>query len=123
MTITAIAKAFSNGEFEKIYPFIADNAIWVVVGEGTFIGKDAIRKNCEQVSNYFKSVTTNFNTINVVTQDNNVVINGTAEFLKDNTRVSFVNACDVYEFNEHAHIQRITAYCIQLKIGNTPDVA
>jgi len=31
--------AFSNGEFEKIYGFIADNAVWTVVEEHTFTGK------------------------------------------------------------------------------------
>lgn len=115
MTITAIAKAFSNGEFKKIYPFVADNAIWVVMGEGTFTGKDAILKNCEQVSNYFKSVTTNFNTINVITQENKVVVTGTAEFLNDDKRIALVSACDIYEFDGNQKIQTITAYCIPIK--------
>jgi len=44
-----------------------------------------------------------------------VVINGTAEFLRDNKRVSLVLACDVYEFNEKSEIQKITSYCIQSK--------
>ena len=55
--------AFSNGEFEKIYDYIADNA----------------------------------------------------EFLRDNKRVSFVSACDLYEFNDNDQIQKITSYCIQQK--------
>jgi carbonic anhydrase/acetyltransferase-like protein (isoleucine patch superfamily) len=53
MKKTEIAKAFSNGKFEKIYSFISDNAIWTVVGEDTFVGKQAIIVNCEQVGNYF----------------------------------------------------------------------
>lgn len=113
MTKTEIAKAFSNGEFEKIYSFISDNAVWTVVEEETFTGKKAIVDNCEQVKNYFKSVTTDFKTLNVIEDDNKVVINGTAEFLRDNKRVSFVSACDVYEFNANDQIQNITSYCIQ----------
>ena len=115
MTKTEIAKAFSNGEFEKTYKSISDNAEWIVIEEDRFIGKQAILDNCEQVGNYFKSVTTNFKTLNIIADGNKVVINGTAEFLRDNKRVSFVSACDVYEFNEKSEIQKITSYCIQSK--------
>ena len=53
---------------------------------------------------YFTSVTTNFKTLNIIAEGNKVVINGTAEFLRDNKRVSFVSACDVYAFNEKSEI-------------------
>ena len=38
---------------------------------------------------------------------NKVIINGTAEFIRDNERVSFVSACDIYEFNDKNQIQNI----------------
>lgn len=113
MTKKEIAKAFSNGEFEKTNKFISDTAIWTVVEEDTFIGKKAIIDNCEQVGSYFQSVTTDFKTLNIIAEGNKVVINGTAEFLRDNQRVSFVSACDVYEFDDSNQIQNITSYCIQ----------
>jgi len=113
MTIKDKSIAFSNGEFEKISDFIADNAVWTVVEEDTFIGKKAIIENCEQVGKYFKSVTTKFETINVIEENRKVVVNGTAEFLRDTKRVSFVSACDLYEFNDDGQIQKITSYCIQ----------
>lgn len=62
MTKAEIAKSFSIGEFEKTYKSIAENAEWIVVEENNFVGKKAIIDNCEQVANYFKSVTTNFKT-------------------------------------------------------------
>jgi len=115
MTKKEIAQAFSHGEFEKTYEFISDNAEWTVVEENYFKGKQAIVDNCEQVGNYFKSVTTNFKTLNIIAQDNNVVIEGTGEFLKDNNRISFVSACDVYEFSDNNLIKKITSYCIPSK--------
>jgi ketosteroid isomerase-like protein len=115
MTITAIAKAFSNGEFEKTNPYISENAVWTVVEEDRFTGRQAILDQCEQVGNYFQSVTTDFKTLHVITEGNKVVINGTAEFLKDNKRVSFVSACDIYEFDDNNQIQHVTSYCIQRK--------
>ena len=113
MTKIEIAKAFSNGEFEKTNLFISDTAIWTVVEEDVFIGKQAIIDNCEQVGSYFRTVTTNLKTLNIITEGNKVVINGTAEFLRDNKRVSFVSACDLYEFDDNNLIQTITSYCIQ----------
>ncbi len=113
MTKPEIATAFSNGEFDKAKNFIADDAIWEVVEEGKFIGKNAIVENCNQVGQYFKSVTTKFKTLNVISEANKVAINGTAEFIRDGKRVSFVSACDLYEFNDSDQIQKITSYCIQ----------
>ena len=115
MTKTEIAKAFSIGEFEKTNKFISDNAVWTIVEEDNFIGKQAIIDNCEQVGNYFKSVTTDFKTLNIIADGNKVVVNGTAEFMRENKRVSFVSACDVYEFDDNHQIQNITSYCIQSK--------
>lgn len=115
MTKTAIAKTFSNGEFDKTNDYIAEDAVWEVVEENTFVGKKAIIENCKQVAAYFKSVTTNFKTHHVISEKNKVVVNGTAEFIRNGKRVSFVSACDLYEFNEHDEIQRITSYCIQSK--------
>lgn len=115
MTKPEIATAFSNGEFDKTADFIAHDAIWEVVEEDKFTGKNAIVENCNQVGQYFKSVITNFKTLNVISEDNKVVVNGTAEFIRDGKRVSFVSACDLYEFNDSNLIQKITSYCIQAK--------
>jgi len=115
MTKTDIAKAFSNGEFVKTFDFLSDNAEWTIIEENSFTGKEAIIDNCEQVGNYFKSVTTIFKMQNIIADGNKVVINGTADFLKDNIRISFVSACDIYEFNDNNQIQKITSYCIESK--------
>ena len=115
MTKSEIARAFSNGEFVKTYDFIAENAEWIVIEEDKFIGKQAIIDNCEKVGSYFKSVTTDFKTLNTIADGNIVVINGTAEFLRDGKRISFVSACDVYEFNDQDNIKTVSSYCIQSK--------
>ena len=115
MTKIEIAKAFSNGEFEKTYQFISENAEWTVIEEDTFIGKQAILDNCKQIGNYFKSVKTDFKTLNIISDGNKVVINGTADFMRENKRDSFVSACDIYEFNKKNQIHNITSYCIQSK--------
>ncbi len=115
MTKTEIAKAFSIGEFDPIYEYIAEEAEWVIVEDACFTGKKAIVENCKQVGEYFKSVTTDFITHHIIADNNKVVINGTAEFKRANKRLSFVSACDIYEFNEDNRIQKIISYCIQSK--------
>lgn len=113
MTTTEIAELFSKGVFESTLDFIANDAVWEVVGENKFIGKQAIIANCQQVEAYFKTVTTNFQVKHVISDKNRVVINGTAEFIRDGQRVSFVSACDLYEFSADNLIHKITSYCIQ----------
>ena len=77
--------------------------------------KKNILENCNQVANYFKSVTTKFNIAQIITEKNKVVVTGTAEFLRNNKRVSFISACDVYDFNNQNKIQEINSYCINAK--------
>jgi len=113
MTKIEIAKNFSNGYFEKTYPHISEDAEWDVVEENKFVGKKAIIEQCEQVTQYFKSVKTKFETFNIITEGNKVVISGTAEFIRDKQQVSFVYACDIYEFNKNDHLEKITSYCIK----------
>ena len=115
ITQTELAKAFSIGEFEKTYKYLSDDATWMIVGEKTITGKQAILDHCGQVAAYFESVFTNFHTLNIVSNQHRVVVEGTAEFLKDDKRVSFIAACDVYEFNNDGQIQRIASYCIPEK--------
>lgn len=113
MTTKDIAVSFSNGDFDRTYDSISEDAVWEVVEEDTFTGKNAILAQCDQVAEYFRSVTTDFKTLNVLTDGNKVVVNGTAEFIRDGRTVSFVSACDLYEFDDVGKIRRITSYCIQ----------
>lgn len=114
-SIQQTARSFSGGEFETVYPHLADDVVWNVIGEGVYTGKAAVIAQCEQVSAYFKTVTTDFRTLNIIANDNAVAIDGTAEFLKDGKRLSFVCACDVYRFNDQGEVISITSYCITEK--------
>lgn len=110
-----IAAAFSTGKFELVYDYLADDINWTVVGESKFSGKEAVIKNCKKTAAYFNSVTTVFNIAHAIADNNKVAINGTAEFIRNNKRVAFIRACDVYEFNEAGFLQTITSYCIPEK--------
>ncbi len=110
-----IAESFSNGKFEVAFPYLSENITWNVIGENIFNGKEKVVANCNQIANYFQTVNTTFKTNNVIEDNNLVVISGTAEFSRDNKRIAFVSACDVYEFNDDDELEKITSYCIPEK--------
>ncbi len=120
MTTKEVAQNFSMGEFSSVYDRIAEKAVWTVLGENEYTGKDAILNYCEQVSSYFRSVETKFATTHIIAEGRKVVVSGTAEFIRGGKTVSFISACDVYEFSETDQIEKISSYCIQqdpAKIG------
>ena len=88
MNKAEIAGLFSSGDFKKTFDFIAENAEWIVVEENHFVGKEAILHQCRKVSSYFNSVTTDFKILKIISAGSEVVITGTAEFFKDNERLS-----------------------------------
>lgn len=94
---------------------MTDDISWDIVGENSFVGKQAVVANCEQVAAYFKTVTTHFQTANTIVGNYQVAIDGTAEFLKEGKRVAYVWACDIYVFNESEQLEKITSYCVQTK--------
>ncbi|MCS1351006.1 nuclear transport factor 2 family protein [Mechercharimyces sp. CAU 1602] len=113
LTQKQIAESFSNGDFEPSFPCLAKTIEWNIVGDKTIEGKEAVIEECKQTSDYFKTITTNFTTLNVISEKNRVAVNGTAEFIRDGQRLSFVSACDVYTFNDKHELQRIDSYCIK----------
>ncbi len=115
MNTIELARLFSIGKFEPVYDFIAPDAVWTIIGEKQLSGKDAIMAHCQQVSDYFRTVTTNFITDMVIAQDERVVVSGTAEFSRAGQRLSFISACDVYEFTSEGQLKSITSYCIPEK--------
>jgi hypothetical protein len=112
--IKDVAVKFSTGKFNEVYIYLADNVSWIIIGDGanTFRGRQAVMKYCDQVSEYFNLVTTKFTIENVIEENNKVVITGTAEFIRDNKTMSFVQSCDIYHFNEAHLLEGITSYCV-----------
>ena len=112
MTKSEIAQAFSGGQFEKCLDYLTDQTTWNTPGEQFLTGRNEIEPFCKNIAAYFSSVATNFKQLNLIENDNCVAINGTAEFIREGKRVSFVSSCDVYEFDSENKIVSINSYCI-----------
>ena len=95
MTNKQIAELFSAGQFEVTYPYLSENIEWNIFGEKILQGKKALIAHCDQTAQYFRSVTTDFRTYNVIAEANRIAMHGRAEFIRDGKTVAAVNACDV----------------------------
>ena len=117
MTKSEIAQAFSGGKFENCFDYLTDQTVWNTPGEQYLTGRKEIEPFCKNISVYFSSVTTKFKQLHLIENDLCVAINGTAEFIREGKRVSFVSSCDVYEFDTNNKIITITSYCITERPG------
>lgn len=106
-----IAEAFSGGKFERIYPFLADNASWNIVGDKILNGKDKIISFCGETAKYFLSVTAEFTVDHIIVDGNCVAIDGTAIFINKDNNKTFVSSCDIYRFVD-GKLAQINSYCI-----------
>ena len=112
MTKSEIAQAFSGGKFEVCFDYLTDLTVWNTPGEQYLIGRKEIEPFCKNISAYFGSLSINCEQLNLIENDRSVAINGTAEFIREGKRVSFVSSCDVYEFGANNKIITINSYCI-----------
>ena len=115
MNLSSLARSFSTGDFEPVFPCLSDTVEWNLVGGESFKGKDAVIENCRQVARYFKTVQTRFTVHSVIAEGTSVAITGTALFVREGKKMSFFHACDVYHFNEAGVLEQIRSYCIEDK--------
>ena len=106
-----ISEAFSNGNFEFTFPFLADDIEWNIVGERILTGKEKVINFCNETAAYFASVTTVFITENVIIGNDVIAINGKGTFTTKEAKITNVSSCDVYDFKE-GELKKITSYCI-----------
>ncbi|WP_143822171.1 nuclear transport factor 2-like protein [Mucilaginibacter pedocola] len=112
MTNTAVAELFSGGKFSEVEHRLAENVEWNIYEEKMRLqGKADVVKFCGSIAEYFRSVTTKFETFGIVADTARVAIYGKAEFIREGVTVNTVNSCDVYEFDDKGNILKIHSYC------------
>ena len=111
--IEHIARAFSGHDFEAVYPYLADDIEWSLVGERDVIGKAAVIETCDQSASYLSEVTTEFQRFKVLVGDDWAVIDSLAEYTDRKGEVSVVASCDIYDFDDGI-LFAITSYNVAL---------
>lgn len=111
ITNQQICEEFSKGNFKTVYNYLAEDIEWNIVGDKIIKNKNSLIEFCDKTAEYFASVTTVFNMIYLIAENNCVAINGTAAFINKEKKSTNVSSCDVYHFKD-GKIQNITSYCI-----------
>jgi SnoaL-like domain len=113
LTIEQIAEAFSGHRFTEVYPHLADDVRWTLVGDRTFAGKAAVTAMCEESAAYLATVTTGFSRFKVVVGEDSVVVDSRASYADSDGSVSSIASCDIYEFVDGS-LSEITSYTVEL---------
>ena len=111
----AVASAFSLGNFDAAYIYLTGETIWNTPGEFRLTGKEEIQQHCQKVKTYFDNITTDFQQLEIIENENNVVITGKARFIKEGKCINQIASCDVYKFANDGTIISITSYCVSEK--------
>ncbi|NCT73511.1 MAG: nuclear transport factor 2 family protein [Chitinophagaceae bacterium] len=112
MDIKEIARLFSEGHFDLAAPFLTETVTWHIYEEKQALtGKKAVLDFAAQIAEYFRSVTTAFETSGCIAEGNTVAVYGKATFSRNGNTINSVNSCDVYEFDAAGNIVNIHSYC------------
>jgi hypothetical protein len=107
-----IAQLFSAGKFTEVEKYLSADMEWNIYEEKKILsGKSSVLEFMRKVGEYFKTITTKFETFGILEDENKVAIYGRAEFIRETKTVNIVYSCDVYIFNARGHIQKVHSYC------------
>ena len=111
-TAVEVAQLFSGGKFADIEDYLSVDIEWNLYEEKRIIaGKSHVLEFMRKAGEYFKSITTKFETFGVLEDGNKVAIYGRAEFIRGSRTINTIYSCDVYIFNGLGNIQKVHSYC------------
>ena len=107
-----IAQLFSGGKFSEVEDYLSAEIEWNIYEEKKILkGKTPVIDFTRKVGEYFRSITTKFETFGILEDGNKVAIYGRAEFIRGSKTVNTIYSCDIYIFNGFGNIQKIHSYC------------
>jgi hypothetical protein len=109
---TEIAEAFSRHEFQKIYPQLAADIRWTLVGDRRVEGRDGVIATCEDSAAYLATVDTAFREFRTLAGADFAVVDSVADYTGDE-EPSTVASCDIYRFAGDQLVE-ITSYTVVL---------
>ena len=111
-TPVEIAQLFSEGKFAEVEDYLSAEIEWNIYEEKKVLsGKTSVLNFTKKVGEYFRSITTKFETFGLLEDGNKVAIYGRTEFFRGSKSINILYSCDVYIFNGFGNIQKIHSYC------------
>lgn len=121
MTNHALARAFSAHRFDEVFPQLASDVVWRVVGNSDIAGRDAVIEACRAAAAENEGVTTTWLRF-VSTGDGPVVAVDAIGRYDGPAEVSAVSSCDLYEFVD-GRVTTITSYAVEVDPVGRPGPA
>jgi ketosteroid isomerase-like protein len=112
MSIELQARAFSECNFEDVYPYLSEDVVWNVIGDEPLEGKQEVVNACEESAEYLDGVTAKFTRFNVLSGKDFVVVDSQADYEEEGD-TSTVASSDIYRFKDGKLVE-ITSYNIEL---------
>ena len=115
MDTRQIAEAFSSHRFAEVYPHLAPDVTWVVPGQDSIAGREAVIATCEASGAEFAGMEqVEFSRFLSIPGPDAAAVDAVARYVSDGS-VSVVSSADIYEFNADGQVTTITSYAVELE--------
>ena len=111
LTIDQIAEAFCNHRFAEMFPYMADEIKWNVIGREELIGREAVIAQCNKAVKFLETVSSTVTKLKKCRAQTCVIVEGAAQFQDKENQTSSVASCDVIQFADR-RLAGITSYVI-----------
>jgi len=113
-TIQQLAEAFSSHRFEEVYDHLADDVRWVVPGQATTEGREAVVAVCAGALAELTDTTTTFTRFVSVADARTAAVDAVGRYVGADGSTYVVSSADVYELDDDGRLAVITSYVVEL---------
>ena len=111
----AVAEAFSGHRFADVYDRLDSDVRWVVPGQQTLAGKDAVVAACEStLADMSQLASTEFSRFVAVGDAHVAAVDAIGRYVSHDGSTSVVSSADIYEFDDDGLVITITSYAVEL---------
>ena len=115
MDTQQISEAFSGHRFADVYGFLAADVRWVLPGQDTIEGRDAVVAACDaSAAEMTRLQSTEFTRFVSVHGDRVAAVDAIGRYVSADGSVSIVSSADIYEFDGDGRVTVITSYAVEL---------
>lgn len=117
-----LARAFAQHRFDQVFPHLARDVRWTILGYLVLEGADAVARTCRDTADSLTGTTAEWERCRTVTEGDTVVVEVLGRYSGPDG-VTAVGSCHLVEFTDSA-IAAITSYGIEVDpaaAGSPPD--
>ena len=116
MSTQQIAEAFSGHRFDETYEHLAAGVRWVLPGQATIDGRDAVVAACRSSADEMAGLaSTEFSRFVSVGGARVAAVDAIGRYVSPDGSVSVVSSADIYEFDDDGRVTTITSYAVELE--------